>query len=247
MNISYIYHSGFLVETTNRYCIFDYYRGALPRLNPDKPVVVFASHSHADHYNPEIFSLLAEQGMTTITAVLSKDIPERRWPSYLTPCPEENITDIHSMQNTIPTLKASFYKTYSLPHDMTIQTLHSTDRGVAFLVRCDGCVIYHAGDLNDWCWDETSEDYSEQYNRQMTGNYRHEIDLLRKWLGDGTLDAAFLPLDPRQGAVYDKGILYFLQKIPVKAVYPMHYWEQPEIIRQFLQENPSYRGIVRTK
>lgn len=44
MQITRIFHSGFLVETAKRYFIFDYYKGELPKLNPDKPVYVFASH-----------------------------------------------------------------------------------------------------------------------------------------------------------------------------------------------------------
>lgn len=50
MKITYIYHSGFLLETS-------------------------------DHYNPIIFSKLAELGMKHVTAVLSKDIPNRIYPS----------------------------------------------------------------------------------------------------------------------------------------------------------------------
>ncbi len=226
MNITYIFHSGFLLETESCYCIFDYYRGALPKLDPSKSVLVFASHCHADHYNPEIFALLAEQGMQQVTAVLSEDIPTKRWPEG------------------IPTIKVTSHQTYELPCGVRAQTLLSTDSGVAFLVECDGYVIFHAGDLNDWSWDAASEYYSEQNNRQMAGSYRHEIILLQKWLDGRTLDAAFLPLDPRQGAMYNRGMLYFLKKIPVKAVYPMHYWEQPEIIQKFLQENPVYKNIM---
>lgn len=37
MQITRIFHSGFLVETAKRYFIFDYYKGELPKLNPDKP------------------------------------------------------------------------------------------------------------------------------------------------------------------------------------------------------------------
>ena len=54
MQITYIYHSGFLVETAECYYLFDYYKGTLPPLKSDKPILVFASHSHGDHYNKEI-------------------------------------------------------------------------------------------------------------------------------------------------------------------------------------------------
>ncbi len=230
MKITYLYHSGFLVEFSGCYCIFDYFRGEIPKLNPEKPVLVFVSHGHSDHYNPEIFRILREQGAAHITAVLSKDIPEKRWPaSHLLPA--EHI------------VKATFHQTYPLPGGVTAQTLHSTDRGVAYLVKCDDYVIYHAGDLNDWSLDETAPDYSLQRNKQMAGSYRHEINLLQEWICGTPLDAAFLPLDPRLGTHYSDGILYFLKKINVKKVYPMHYWDRPEIIGKFLQEHPCYREI----
>ena len=78
MEITRIYHSGFLVETGRFYYIFDYEKGSLPELKPGKPVFVLCSHSHADHYNPEIFGLLAEMGMKRIRAVLSDDIEEMK-------------------------------------------------------------------------------------------------------------------------------------------------------------------------
>ena len=190
-------------------------------MNAEKPVFVFVSHAHADHYNPEIFNLLRGQGMTDITAVLSKDIPQRRRPG------------------DVPVYIATFHENYELPCDIFLQTLHSTDRGVAYLLKHDGFVIYHAGDLNDWSFDPASPQYEERHNRQMAGSYRHEIDLLSGWLGGASVDAAFLPLDPRLGTNYTNGLLYFLKKISVKKVYPMHYWDRPDIISQFLEEYPD--------
>ena len=49
MKVTYIYHSCFLVETSDFYCLFDYYRGTLPTLEKNKPVYVFSSHGHGDH------------------------------------------------------------------------------------------------------------------------------------------------------------------------------------------------------
>lgn len=226
MQITYIYHSGFLVETAECYYLFDYYKGALPPMKPDKPILVFASHSHGDHYNKDIFNLLNNMGMQHLTAVLAKDISPKKYPL------------------DIEVQKVTFHETYELPCHTTLETLQSTDAGVAFLVHCPEGFIYHAGDLNDWVW----EGEPEQYNKQMTGSYRHEIDLLCKLLKGNTLDVAFLPLDPRQEKDYARGMLYFLKKIDVNRVYPMHYWEKPEIIEQFLQEYPEYaRKIVQTE
>ena len=41
MKITYINHSGFLVETENCYYVFDYYKGEMPRLDKSKEAIVF--------------------------------------------------------------------------------------------------------------------------------------------------------------------------------------------------------------
>ena len=123
-----------------------------------------------------------------------------------------------------------------MPFDTTLQTLLSTDEGVAFLLHCPEGTIYHAGDLNDWVW----EGEPEQCNKQMTGSYRHEINLLK----DTPIDVSFIPLDPRQEKDYANGMLYFLKKVKVSKVYPMHYWEQPDIIDKFLLEYPEYHDMI---
>ena len=50
MNVTYIHHSGFLIETESCYYLIDYFQGSIPALNPSKPVIVLASHKHHDHY-----------------------------------------------------------------------------------------------------------------------------------------------------------------------------------------------------
>ena len=50
MNVTYIHHSGFLIETEACYYLIDYFQGSIPALNPCKPVLVLASHKHHDHY-----------------------------------------------------------------------------------------------------------------------------------------------------------------------------------------------------
>lgn len=218
MKITYLYHSGFLVETTACTYIFDYYRGALPELDAGKPVLALSSHSHSDHYNPEIFKLLDARPGLRVTAVLSDDIP------------------MVSMPGNVPCVRLGPGENHTFPWGIRIETLRSTDEGVAFLITEPEGVLYHAGDLNDWVWSGESD----AYNREMTLSYRREIDKLRGI----PVDVAFLPLDPRQEADYDRGILYFLQNVQVKRVYPMHYWKKPQIITQFLKDHPKYEDVV---
>ena len=73
MKITYINHSGFLIETKDCYYIFDYYKGELPLLDKKKEVIVFCSHFHKDHFNPVIFEILDDMSMT-YQAILAKDI-----------------------------------------------------------------------------------------------------------------------------------------------------------------------------
>lgn len=229
MKITYIGHSGFLAETSECYYLFDYYQGTLPPLQRNKHILVFSSHAHQDHYNPEVFKHLKSMGMEQITAVLSKDIPKKKYPS--------DTANINCVQ-------VSFHQSYDLPCNTALYTLHSTDAGVAFLLQCSEGILYHAGDLNDWSWDGEPE----QENRQMTGMYRHEIDILKEYqqqqLAGKAIDTAFIPLDPRQEIYYAGGLLYFLKQVKVSSVYPMHFWEHPEIIDQFLTEYPEYSHLI---
>lgn len=221
IRVTYIFHSGFCVETKDSYYIFDYYKGELPALDRKKPVYVFASHFHQDHYNPEIFELLKKQGFLPgdMKAVLAADIRKKQYPKE------------------IEVLRVSGNKTYSLQDGTVVETLHSTDSGVAYLLTAKDCVIYHAGDLHDWRWEEESE----ELNHDMTARYRREID----GIAGRKVDVAFLPLDVRQEKDYAEGMLYFLEKVRTRCVYPMHYWEHPEVIGRFVREYPQYRDIVR--
>lgn len=219
MKIRYIHHSGFLIETEGFYYLFDYEKGVLPEMDVEKPIFVLSSHSHADHYNPEIFSLLSAAGMRHIRAILSEEIETPANTDFLQVSPGTE---------------------YDLGTKQKLITFQSTDLGVAFLIEDHGTLIYHAGDLNDWVWAEESD----SYNEQMTADYRRQIDLLAEKLNQREIDAAFVVLDPRQEKDYDRGLCYFLEHISAKQVYPMHYWEKPSIIDTFLNDHPEYRSRV---
>ncbi len=219
MNITYIHHSCFLVETDRFYYLFDYEKGDLPEMDVTKPIFVLSSHGHHDHYNPEIFSLLAALGMQHVRAVLSDDI---------------------KVLPDLPALQVSPEKAYRLAGQQTLTTFRSTDLGVAFLIEDGQTLIYHAGDLNDWVWEEETD----AYNKEMTANYREQIHLLSEKLNGRELDAAFVVLDPRQEKDYDRGLCYFLETVSAKQVYPMHYWGKPSIIQTFLKEHPAYTSQI---
>lgn len=210
MKITYIRHSGFFVEMEQVWLLFDYYRGQIPVLPKGKSGYVFASHRHIDHFNKEIFGLIKQQ--ENIHFILSDDIWRKRVPEEL------KRQTVHMKPEEALSIG-----------DVKIQTLRSTDEGVAFLVRAEGKTIYHAGDLNYWYWKEEAE----EWNVEMGRHFREYIEPLR----NVEIDAAFIPLDPRQEEYYNLGMDYFLELARVQRVYPMHFWRQPEIIERWRTEH----------
>ena len=83
MTLTDIYHSGFVLETEKSILIFDCWldlNGVVPPfLKKDKPVYVFSSHFHEDHFNRAIFEWRKQH--EHITYILSKDIYPRTYTS----------------------------------------------------------------------------------------------------------------------------------------------------------------------
>ena len=209
MKITYLDHSGFAVEYKKYVLIFDWYKGKLPEFDSEKEIYVFSSHSHYDHFDRKIFEL--ENIYPNVRYVLSADITEK-------PVPSKVWFVIADKEYRIGNLK--------------VQTLHSTDAGVAFLVYVDDRIIYHAGDLNWWHWEEESE----YYNEQMRMDYQKEIHKLKNI----RIDVAFVPLDPRQEEQYYLGLDYFMKHTDTKLVFPMHMWGHYEVYEK-LMNNPAGR------
>ena len=219
MNVTYIYHSSFLVETVSAYLLFDYFKGELPRMTPSKPIYVFASHRHEDHFSPAIFELSRQY--PEVRYILSSDIWKKRVPADLL---SDTVFLSPGQRQQIGSLK--------------VETLMSTDEGVAFVVETDGKTIYHAGDLNDWTWVGEPEDN----NAWMRKNYREQIGRLR----NRRIYVAFVVLDPRQEMEFSAGLTWFFQNVNVGVVFPMHCWEDYSIIERYLAlpESIPYREKV---
>ena len=218
LKVTFLDHSGFLTEFEDAYFLFDYYKGDLPKFDSDKKMYVFASHSHYDHYRKDIFKLRKE--FAEIVFILSSDIPLEK--NAAEGVDESEILQMNpGEQQAIGAAK--------------IQTLRSTDEGVAFLVEYDGKTIYHAGDLNWWHW----EGEDKAWNNNMAANYKREI----KELDGCGMDVAFVPLDGLLENAYYWGMKYFLEHVPVKAVFPMHCWDHYEICQK-VQEEPSMQGLL---
>ena len=211
MKVTYLYHSGFAIEDEQALYVFDYYKGELPVIAKEKQMYVFVSHRHKDHYNSEIFDWEKEH-----PNILSDDVEAESAPNRIFVKPEQKIRT----------------------GELKVETLRSTDEGVAFLVTCKDKRIYHAGDLNWWHWEEESIDY----NRQMRKDYQREIrKLVRK-----KIDLAFVVLDPRQGGAAFSGIDFFMRNVRVNHVFPMHMWRDYGLTDRLLTSeiSASYRNRI---
>ena len=172
----------------------------MPEFDPAKKLLVFASHSHPDHFNREILKLA--DVYPDVEYVFPKDIRIAK---------KEQRASEHFMRK----------RDEITVGDTKVKSLRSTDEGVAFLVRCEDRIIYHAGDLNWWHWEEEDD----AYNRMMRGDYQKEIETL----AGEKIDLAFVVLDPRQEEQFYWGFDWYMRHTDTKIVFPMHMWKQYEV------------------
>ena len=109
MKVTFIEHSGFMVEMEQNVLLFDYYQGEIPSFDGSKTLYVFASHSHADHYDPAIWKL--KEQYRDIHYILSDDIKDNEGAVVMKAHEKKEVAGIE------------------------IETLRSNDMGVAFLVK----------------------------------------------------------------------------------------------------------------
>ena len=224
MHVTFLDHSGFLVELPGLTLLFDWWKGDLPPL-PSGPLLVFASHRHPDHFDPRIFAL--DDGQRDVRFLLGKGI---------------HLTDRNRKKWGLSEKAAADCRVLSggesaspLP-GVTVEALPSTDEGVAFLVTAEGRTVFHAGDLNWWHW----EGEDPGWNRNMEVNFKAYTQPLQ----DRHLDLAMLPLDPRLGKDGFRGPRYFLDLARIRCRIPMHQWEDFGFTGQFLDAYPQYRSRV---
>lgn len=229
MKVTYIGHSGFLVETDIANLLFDYSKGQIPDVNNELPFIVFVSHKHGDHYNPEIFTLAKKY--KNIQYIISNDTDIRESvqkeyklsQSFL----KNKVTFVPpGLRRIIPLTDGKEENNYIM-----METIKSTDQGIAFLLNVKGKRIYHAGDLNCWVW----EDDTKQEFNNMSALFKRAIEQLN----GREIYLAFAPLDPRQGRYYKLSMDYLLNAVPVKYAVPMHLWEEYDLIDRYEKERST--------
>lgn len=176
--------------------------------------MVFSSHRHSDHWNRTVLDLAKRKGRTTF--VLSDDIPY------------SEVGDALVVEWVAP------HQQYEV-EGLRIQTLRSTDEGVAFIITSGDQVLYYAGDLNYWHW----EGESDEYNQAMGEAYLSEMKRL-----PAHLDVAFVPIDPRLGPFYSLGAKTLLEHATVGTLIPMHFWEDGNVCSRLEKELTDFSGHI---
>lgn len=226
MRVIFIHHSCFVAEVDGKVLIFDWFagervsgyqfNGVLPEYEPDTPIYIFASHKHRDHFDMDVLHL-AER-YSDIHFIFSKDCKMSR--NFLKKHGfAENITE-----KIIYVTPGNRYQV----SELTVETLRSTDAGVAFLVQVNESVLFHAGDLNNWKWDGAGE----LVNGMMELNYKAQI----KRLYGRKIHLAFIPLDPRLKEYQFLGMEYFIKNTQTDYIFPMHMWQDYSGIAEYKQQ-----------
>lgn len=157
-----------------------------------------ASHFHEDHFTPEIIAMNVPNGDKRI--ILSRDIIRRH---------RAKETDADVIMRKGDVYNDEYIK---------IKAFGSTDAGVSFMLETDGKKIFHAGDLNNWHWEDES---TPQEVKKMEGDFKAVLrDIMAEY---PTVNLAMFPVDPRLGTDFARGARQWLQTIKTTYLAPMHF------------------------
>ena len=213
IKIDYLGHSGFFVENESSMLLFDYYYGDLSFLEEkleEKPLFVFSSHAHGDHFNPEIFTIVNKHKKTSYH--LSFDIKGKP-----------------TVPNNLNIQYLDVDRTYEIEDLGIVKTLQSTDEGVAFLIKTSDETLFYAGDLHWWDW--PGED--PEWLAEQESVFKREIGKIK----NENIDIAFAVLDSRLEDNYAKGMTHILSELHPRYVLPMHFWDDRSVVERFKERS----------
>ncbi|MDO5301522.1 MAG: MBL fold metallo-hydrolase [Tissierellia bacterium] len=153
IDITFIHHSCYTVETEDYFFVFDYFQGELI-IPPHKQLVFVVSHSHSDHFHPSIFDYKDRS-----IYILSYDVP------------------------VVPGLELIRLRPgdEGALGGLSLRAFGSTDEGISLLIEAKGRRIYFSGDLNFWLWPRYTAtdvaDMARDFTREVDAAALGQIDL----------------------------------------------------------------------
>ncbi|MCL2138857.1 MAG: hypothetical protein FWH41_04935 [Treponema sp.] len=169
-----------------------------------KSLYVLASHAHGDHFDKKIMSF----DHLRLKWILSDDIRGK----------------IPLKKDLCFLAKGGAYR----DEKVAVKAFGSTDEGVSFYIETGGKRVFHAGDLNNWHWNEEETPQDAAKNEKA---FLDELALIAREIP--VLDAVMFPVDPRLGKDYTRGAEQFLDSVKTGLFIPMHFWDDIDAARAF--------------
>lgn len=255
--ITYLFHDGFMISTPTAVLIFDFWKipdtfyskkckadGTIPFLKASdshKPIYVFVSHHHKDHFSKEIFNWCGYSNKPRF--IISRDTA-KMGRKFFTP---ESIYKGSKADPDYVFILAPG-DTVEFP-ELKIKAYGSTDTGNSYLINTAFGKIFHAGDLNAWIWKDES---TPEEVKEATDAFSKILDEIAE--ENNSIDFAMFPVDARIGSDFYTGAKMFLERINVSYFFPMHFelwnndeekWLYREGARDFEKyADPSYGDCI---
>ena len=204
LTLTYIFHSCFMLETERFIAVFDYWKDSPDKLvehtaaATHKRMYFLSSHFHIDHFNPDIIKMAVPYGDKKV--ILSQDIIRHK--------------RARKADADIVLRKGDTYS----DDMMSLKAYGSTDVGLSFMMQTEGLHIFHAGDLNNWHWEDES---TPAEVKKMNGDF---MAILRDIKADcPAVDLAMFPVDPRLKTDFYRGARRWIETIRTHYFAPMHF------------------------
>jgi len=220
MKLTYLFNSGFVIESDRFMIMPDYFKdtvdGFAHQALTSYPgqIYVLASHWHPDHFNREVMRWKEQR--PDIHYVFSEDIRNQmKWMNF----PDVVFLD-----------KGQEWEDNML----YVKAFGSTDVGISFLIEADDKRIFHAGDLNNWHW---NEEVTPEESQAAERDFLNELSFMAETTTQ--FDLAMFPVDPRLGKDYMLGAQQFVERFETKVFAPMHFgdsYDKANAFRPFAQQ-----------
>ena len=267
MKVTYLEHSGFVIEDGKRAYVFDYWKdpvGVIDTLvEQGYELHIFISHVHGDHYVKSIFKYLPYihsvwyhedvPALRDIFKELQETVGAKQDGEKASLVLEkikqgclnkgQNMTEEHLTEELVQQVFSlhSMKVGDTLESDnLTVTMFGSTDEGGSFLVDTGVHRIFHAGDLNWWHWSgDTPENIAEA--KELKEKEFAPLTGL-------SVDIMMFPVDARLEAAREWGALEVLGLMNTKLFIPMHangpVWVPSE---KFRESYPAQRCWIPTQ
>ncbi|EHJ47222.1 beta-lactamase domain protein [Solidesulfovibrio carbinoliphilus subsp. oakridgensis] len=210
--IVYIQHDCFFLLVGGRTLLFDY---PAPNYLPEAAakvaasriagadLTVFASHSHDDHFDPDMAAATATAASRRF--VVADDVADL----YGDRLPPETVVlepdDVRQVG------------------DLRVEGLESNDMGLAYRIEADGLSVYFGGDLALWDWPGQSPAAA----RAVGMSWRRAL----RRIAGRPVDVAFSNMDPRLPSL--SGAPQFVEAVAPRVFVPMHLGGHTRYVDQF--------------